>query len=163
MFTVKQIEPPAQFRPEGIGEPTLGVRMSIAPGGAALILTPEHNRVGTQVLSRLLQAALKLAGVHVSQASSAFPLNRAFVWLVVSEISPAQQAVKEELEKLQLLEYAQIAWRDPREQIWRLCYSKSCRFDAPADEEYADERQLFEKILNAANKHQESGDEPSGQ
>jgi hypothetical protein len=163
MLAIKQTDPPVQFKPEGIGDPLIGVRILIKPGGAAPILTPEHNRVGTKLLGRLLQACMELAGVHVTNGLCGFPLNRAFLTFAVSELAPAQHAVKEELEKLGLLEEAQIAWRDPREEIWRVLYSKSAHFDSPSDEELADERQLFERLLNAADKSKESGDEPSVQ
>ena len=163
MFTIKQIDPPVQFRSEGIGEPVIGVRILIAPGGTTPIVNPEHNRVGTQLLCRLLQARMELAGVHVTCASGAFPLNRAYIRFGVSELAPAQQAVKEELEKVQLLDSAQIAWHDPREVVWRVWYSKSARFESASDEELADERQLLEKILSAANNQKDPGNEPSGQ
>jgi len=163
MLTLKQLEPPVQFRPEGIGEPLIGVRIIIMPEGFAPIFTPAHNRVGTKLLCRLLQARMELAGVHVTYGSCGFPLNRAYLMFGVSELAPAQQAVKEELEKLGLLEEAQIAWRDPREEIWRVLHSKSAHFESPSDEELADERQLSERLLNAAEKSKETGDEPSVQ
>ena len=163
MLAIKQIDPPVQFKPEGIGEPVIGVRILILPDVVAPLFTPAHNRVGTKLLGRLLQARMELAGVHVTYVSRGFPLNWAFLMFGVSELAPAQQAVKEELEKLGLLEEAQIAWRDPREEVWRIFYSKSARFESPSDEELADERQLFEQILNAADKSKESGDEPSVQ
>jgi hypothetical protein len=163
MFDCKQIEPPVQFKPEGIGEPIIGVRILVLPDPLNPIRLPKQNRIGTKILCRLLQARLELAGVMATGISYGLELNQAFCIFTVSELGPAQEAMKAELEELGLLPSAQIAWFDPREQAWRVLYSQSGRFDSPSDEEFAAERGFFAEIIAAIEKLQQSKDELSGQ
>jgi hypothetical protein len=163
MVTLKNIRPPSQFKPKGIGEPVVGVRILVLPDAITPIIYPECNRTGTEMLCSLLHARMELAGVHVTGLSRGLPFNRSFYLFTVSALTPAQESIKEELEKLGLLEWAQVAWHDPREEAWRVWYSKSGRFESPSEEELAEEKELFARILSAVGKSKHSEDEPAGQ
>ena len=163
MLAIKQIAPPCQFNPQGIGQPVIGVRIVIVPDVVAPLFTPERNRVGTEILWRLLKSRMEQAGVRVTEVYRGFPLNQSFYMFSVSELTPALESIKEDLEKLGLLEWAHIVWLDPREDVWRIWYSKAAWFEPPSDEELAAEGQLFDSILSAAKKSKQSEDEPSGQ
>jgi len=156
MLALKQICPPGQFKPEGIGEPVIGVRILIPLDTAAPYFFPEQNRAGAEILCRLLQARMEMAGVCVARVSRGLALNRAYYLFTVSELFLALEAVKEELEEIGLLEWAQVAWHDPREDVWRISHSKSARFEAPSDEELATERQFLDALVRAAEKVQQA-------
>jgi hypothetical protein len=81
----------------------------------------------------------------------------------VSELAPALESIKGELEKLWLLRPAQIAWHDPREDTWRVWHSQSGRFEFPSDEELRAEKDLLAYIRSAIEKFQQSINEPAGQ
>jgi len=106
---------------------------------------------------------MELAGVRTTEVSQGFPLNRAAYIFSVSELAPAHEAIKAELQKLGLLDWAQIAWRDPREEVWRVWHSKSGRFESPSCEELAAEGEFLDAVLGAAKKGQQSEHESSGQ
>ena len=163
MLASKQIDPPAQFTPEGIGEPVIGVRIFVLRDALSPYLFPEHNRIGTEILCSLLQARMELAGVRVTETAYGFPFNEAVFMFTVSKLVPALKAVKAELEKLGLQTYAQIAWSDPREEVWRVWHSKSGRYDLPSDEEFASNGKILDAFINAAKKLPVLKDEPSGQ
>src|ERR1035441_9385958 len=105
MITIEQIRPPSQFKPEGIGEPVIGVRILVLPDALTPIIYPECNRTGTEMLCRLLQARMELAGVRVGETSRGLSLNRAYFVFAVSELTPAQESIKEVLEELGLLDW----------------------------------------------------------
>jgi hypothetical protein len=163
MVTLENIRPPGQFKPDGIGEPVIGVRILVLPDALTPISYPECNRTGTEMLSRLLQARMELAGVRVTQPFRGLPFNRAFYMFTVSELTPAQESIKEVLKELGLLDWGQIAWHDPREDVWRVSHSKSGRFEMPSAEELAGEREMFARIISAVEKSKGSEDEPAGQ
>ena len=163
MITIEQIRPPSQFKPEGIGEPVIGVRILVLPDALTPIIYPECNRTGTEMLCRLLQARMELAGVRVTEPFRGLPLNRAFYMFTVSDLPPAQESIKEVLKELGLLDWGQIAWHDPREEVWRVWYSKSGRFESPSKEEFAGEKELFARIISAIDAYTHSQGEPAGQ
>src|ERR1035441_4709837 len=109
MLASKQIDPPARFNRQGIGEPLIGVRIFVSRDALSPFLFPEHNRIGTQILCSLLQARMELAGIRVTEASQGFAFNVAAFMFTVSKLVPAQEAIKAELEKLGLLAWVQIA------------------------------------------------------
>jgi hypothetical protein len=154
MFASQQIRPPRQFKPEGMGEPVVGVRILVSPGVFTPYIYPVHNRAGTEMLCRLLESRIELKGVRVTEASRAFEFNRSVYIFTVSKRGPALEAIKEELAKLALLECAQVGWRDPREDVWRVCHSKSGRFEMPSDEEFAATKKLLETLIRAGEKDQ---------
>lgn len=156
MIALKQIDPPALFKPEGIGEPVIGVRIMVSADVLSPCFFPAHNRIGGDLLLRLLKARIELAGVKVTEFCHGFELNRsAFMFTVssASELAAAQQAVKDELEILGLLEFAQIAWYDTRELIWRVFRSATGRFDWVSEEELAVESVFIGAITEAVKKH----------
>jgi len=163
MVTIKQIDPPAKFKPQGIGEPVIGVRILVLRDAGTPYFYPEHNRTGREMLCRLLEARMELSGVRVTEIAQGLELNRAYYIFTVSEITPAQEVVREELAKLGMLDWAQIAWRDPREEIWRVLWSKSGRFDPPSDEELEIEIRFLDGMIEARKKFQQSEDESPGQ
>jgi hypothetical protein len=163
MLALKQIDPPAQFRPGGIGELVVGVRILIPSHQLNQYNYPDGNRAGTELLCRLLQARIELAGVRVTEPLGALVFNRSFYLLTVSELEPALKAIKEELEKLGILSWVQIGWYDPREQVFRVWCSKSGRFDVPSDAETGAEKNVVDALLDLAKEINQSEDEPSGQ
>ena len=163
MTASKQIDPPAQFKPQGIGELVIGVRIFVRRDALSPYFFPEHNRIGTEMLCSLLQARIELAGVRVTQSAQGFPFNGAACTFTVSKLVPALEAVKAEMEKLILLTEAQVAWLDPREDVWRVWHSKSGRYDPPSDEEFASNGKILDALTNAAKKLPVLKDEPSGQ
>jgi hypothetical protein len=163
MPTLKQLDPPAQFKADEIGEPVIGVRILVKPGLDTLILCGDRNRVGTEILCSLLQARMELAGIRVTGADRGFPLNRAAFRFGVSKLVPALECIKSELEKQWLLSAAQIAWHDPRESTWRMWFPQSGRFELAAEDELAAERDFLASIASAMEKLQQSRNEFSGQ
>ena len=163
MITLKQIRPPGQFKPEGIGEPVIGVRILISPEPASPVFFPADNRIGTELLCRFLQARLEHAGVHVAELYAGFPFNRSYYEFTVSELALGGKVVKEGLEKLDLLRVSQIVWRDTREGVWRIWHTNTARVEVPSEEELATEREFFAARISALNKRQESQDESPGQ
>src|SRR5512135_1440134 len=110
MFTVKQMAPPAGWKFERTGEFTVGIRLCIVSNDISGYLHPEGNRIGTILLSRLLQAKMELGGARVSQAAGVFEFNYSYHLLGVSELQAGLQAAREALQECGLLEAAQIAW-----------------------------------------------------
>ena len=163
MFSLKHMEPPAQFSPQGIGEYVIGVRLLVLTEPGTQLLLPESNRTGTNILGRLLQARMEAAGVCVIKSLWSFDLNRSFYWFRVSEIAAAQETVKKELAELRLLQWVQIAWYDPREGVWRACHSKTGRFEVPTEEELAADMEFISSVITALEQCQQSKDEPAGQ
>ena len=163
MPTVEEIDPPVQFKPAGIGEPVIGVRILVKPGLDTLLFSGEQNRVGTEILCRLLQARMELAGIRVTGIGRGLPLNRASFMFSVSKLVPALESIKGELEKLWLLRAAQIAWHDPRENTWRTWFPQSGRFEWPSDAEFEAETDLLAYTRRALEKVQQSRNEPPGQ
>lgn len=115
------------------------------------------------MLRNLLRARLEAAGVQVSEVASAFEFNRSYYEFAVSELALALESIKLELEKLWLLESAQIAWHDPREYVWRVSHSKSGCFEAPSNEEWAEDTELLARLRSIFEQNQGSRDESSGQ
>jgi hypothetical protein len=97
---------------------------------------------------------MELAGMRVKWVSRGLPLNRASFMFSVSELAPALESIKVELEKLWLLRSAQIAWHDPREDTWRVWFSPSGRFELPSDEELDAEQDFLAHIHSALEKSQ---------
>jgi hypothetical protein len=160
MIASQQIAPPGQFSPQGIGEPVIGVRIMVSPDAVTTpYLYPENNRVGTEMLCRLLEARMELAGVRVTEPSHSLAFNWSAYAFTVSELGAALNAIKEELGKLGLLLQAHIAWRDPREEVWRVWHSKSNWFEMPSDEAFAAETKLRAAVIDAGKAILQSEDE----
>lgn len=162
MLASIQIRPPRQFNPQGIEEPVIGVRLCVVPNAVTVYLHPPANHFGTVLLCRLLQARLELAGVRVASATGTLELNWSYYLFAVSELVPALEAIKAELEKLGLLPAAQIAWHDPREAVFRLWYPQAGRFDRPAGELWEAYDKFQEALRAAAKKLQPLADETAG-
>jgi hypothetical protein len=163
MLTVQEIQPPVQLSSNGIGEARIAVRILIDDRVDTLLYSGEPNRVGTEMLCRLLQARMELAGLRVTEVSRGFPFNRASFMFSVSKLALALETIKGELEKLWLLGSAQIAWHDPREDTWRVWHSQSGRFEFPAGEELRAEKDFLAYVRSALEKFQQSRNEPAGQ
>jgi hypothetical protein len=163
MIASQQIAPPGQLNPDGIDEVFIGVRILLLPDALDAYVFPENNRIGTLLLCRLLEARMELAEVRVIQSSGSLEFNWSYYLFSVSKRLPAMEAVKEELEKLGLLAGAQIAWRDPREEIFRVWYSKSGRFDVPTAAQSNADKKALDALTEAAKKPQQLEDESPGQ
>jgi hypothetical protein len=159
MLTTKQIDPPIQFKPEGIGEPVIGVRILLPIHPITPYNYPAYNRVGTELLCRLLQVRMEQAGVHVTEPFGVLQFNWSFYLFTASQLEPALNAIKEELEKLGLLNWAQIGWHDPREEAFCVWWSKTGRFDVPSDGEMAAERNVLAALVDVAKEIKQSEDE----
>jgi hypothetical protein len=163
MLASIQIRPPGQLNPQGIGELFIGVRIWVMPEAIAPYIAPKNNQIATMILYRLLQARMELAGMRVTSASGILEFNWSYYLFSVSELEPALEAIKAELEKLGLLAGAQIAWYDPRELVFRVWYSKSGRFDEPSSEVLNADAKLCAALRDAAKEFQQLKDEPPGQ
>ena len=147
-----------------IGAPgVLGVRILPPRNALTNYVFPEHNRIGSEMLCRLLHARMDLAGVKATETYHGFALNRAFYMFAVSEPCAALEAVKAELENLCLIEWAHIAWRDLQGDMWHVWHSNADGFKSPSDEEFADERGFLEATVNAAKKSQQTDYDPPSQ
>src|ERR1035441_5173985 len=124
MIASKQIDPPAQFKPQGIGELVIGVRIFVRRDALSPYFFPEHNRIGTEMLCSLLQARIELAGVRVTESAEGFPFNGAAFTFTVSKLVPPLEGVKAGLKKPILLTEAQFPCPNPREDVWRVWHSK---------------------------------------
>jgi|ERR1039458_825030 hypothetical protein len=163
MAALKQITPPGQFKPEGIGEPVIGVRIFVPTKEPLPCYYPRDNRIATKLLCGLLEARMELAGVHVTESSEGLEFNWSFYMFTVSELEPGLKAIKDELAKLGLLGLAQIGWYDPREDIFRSWHSKSGRFDAPSDPEFEINKRHLAALCNLAKKLKQEEYGSSGQ
>ena len=163
MITSKQINPPAQFKPDGIGEPVIGVRILIQSELEVLSYYPAQNRIGTDMLCSLLVSRMEQAGVRVGEVLRGLEFNQSFYTFEVSEITPAQESIKDELGKLVLLDSAQIAWYDSRECVWRVFHSKSGWFEAPSGRELDDYAKFLAELRSVLKRGQRSKDEPADQ
>ena len=96
----------------------------------------------------------------VKESVYSFPFNSAFYLFTLAKrpAGPALALVMEELAVIGLLEWAQIAWRDHGELIWRLYYPESGVFAAPSKAEFeADARKLIETSEAVQKLQQEYG------
>jgi hypothetical protein len=166
MNTLKDSNPPISV--PGLDcaseEPVIGVRILIpesalpAPIAAKLApILPIGYRWGTWLLCRLLANRIGAAGIVVKESNYCFPFNSAFCLFTLAKrpAGPALAVVREELAVIGLLDWAQIAWRDHSELIWRLYYPESGIFAAPSEaEREADARKITE-LLEAAQKLQQ--------
>lgn len=128
-------------------EPIISVRLAIPDSPIMAPLFPSNNRWASGLLCRLLRNRIEGAGITVKKSDWAFPFNRSFYLFTVAEkpAGRALAAVQEELAAVGLSAWAQIAWHDWNELIWRLYYPKSGIFAAPAPEEFeAEARVAFE-------------------
>ena len=163
MLTSQHSGPPVTLNPQGIGEPKVGVRILLSPDLRCPLLNPEQNRIGREILCRLLQVRLEMAGVPANKVFEGLPLNEAFYLFSTPKLTPAMEAIKGELEKVGLLSSAQIAWLDPREGVWRVWHPQGGRFEMPSDEELAAERSMLAQLIGAVEKGLQSGNEQPGQ
>jgi hypothetical protein len=146
-------------------DPIIGVRVLFADVGleVAKCFFPEQNRIGTDLLRRLLVARLEEDGIHVVEATSHLPFNRSSYLFVLDShalTGRAMGVIHEELDAIGVGIVSQIGWWDSREQIWRLTYPKKvARLAGPSPEEVASEdavidaaKHLFVEVLKAIEK-----------
>ena len=115
-------------------------------------------------MCRLLRHGIEAAGITVKSADYGFPFNRSFYLFTVVErpAGPALAAVREELAATVVLAWAQVAWKDHDELIWRLYHPESGIFWAPSQAELEAESRFVSEMQDAVQKLQQR-DEPSGQ
>ena len=145
-------------------EPVISIRLAIPDIALGAPLFPGNNRWATRLLCRLLRNRIGAAGVTVKDADYAFPFNNSFYLFTVVE-RPAGltlAAVREEIGEVGVSAWAQIAWRDQDELIWRLYYPESGIFAAPSQAEFEAESRFVSEMQDAVQKLQQR-DEPSGQ
>jgi hypothetical protein len=102
----------------------------------------------------LLRKAIEAAGLTVKRSDGALQLNRSFYLFTVVErpAGPALAAVQEELVATGLLAWAQIAWRDQEELVWRMYYPKAGIFDNPSQEEFDADLRLASEMQEVIQK-----------
>jgi len=145
-------------------DPIIAVRLAIPEHVLLALLFPADNRWATLLLRRLLRNRIETAGLTVKSSDSGFQLNRSFYLFTVVErpAGRALAAVQEELAATGLLAWAQIAWRDQDELVWRLSHPKAGIFDRPSQEEFDADIRLASETLERIQKLQQS-DGTSGQ
>lgn len=146
MLTCEQIVLRIESKPEAAGKSVIMVRVLVSPNAATPYFLPEHNRSGTNLLRDLLQARMELAGVRVSDVFGMLQLNRSYYNFTVSDLGPAEIAVKEELNKHGLLSWAQIISRGPGDPSFRVLHSKTGHFELPSREEAAADLDLLKQF-----------------
>lgn len=118
-------------------EPVIGVRLSIPNDALHLSVFAFNNRWTTLLLWRLLRSRIEATGIPVTTSGCAFPFYRSFYRfeVVTAPIAPLT-AVRDELEGLSLLNFAQIALWDGRELVWRIFHpAEPGIFMGPTEEE----------------------------
>lgn len=158
MNTLKDFNPPVAEPSQCEDDcPLVGVRINIPETPATALLWPSNNSVATEILHRLLRTCIEAAGIAVKGSGRALPFNSSlyFFDLAKRPAGPALVAVKAELEALGLLNFAQIAWRDHDEGIWRLYHPNLGVFRVPSSEEMGAYSRLlaetYESIKRAIN------------
>ena len=153
MDTLKGLKPPGFINPTGLDELVIVIRILIEEETLELAdLFPARNRIGTEMLSRLLGARIEAAGVRVTHSVYLFEFNRSFYTFNVSELPGALAAVKAELGQLRLLEVAQVAWNDPREGVLRMEHPKASEFLWPQQREREAEFESITALVEAVHK-----------
>ncbi len=137
-------------------DPIIAVRLAIPQNAILATLFPADNRWASRLLCRLLRNANELAGLTVKSSDYGFQLNRSFHLFTVVErpVGAALAAVQEELAATGLLAWAQIAWRDQEELVWRMYCPKAGIFDNPSQEEFDAELRLVSEMQGAVQKLQ---------
>ena len=133
-------------------ESVISVRLVIPDSAILAPLFPRDNRWAPRLLSRLLRNRIEAADVTVKTASYAFPFNISWYLFTVIQrpAGTAMAAVREELAAVGVIGWAQIAWKDQDELVWRLYYPESGVFRAPAREEFDAELKLASEGQQAA-------------
>ena len=135
-------------------DPVISVRIAIPDNAILATLFPADNRWASRLLCRLLRNAIEANGLTVKSSDYGFQLNRSFYLFTVAErpAGRALAAVQEELAATGLLAWAQIAWRDQEELVWRLYHPKSGIFDNPSPEEFDAEKRLVAEMQEVIRK-----------
>ena len=143
--------------------PRISARLAIPDSVMLAGLFPANNRWATGLLCRLLRIRIEAAGVTVKSADFAFQLNNSFFLFTVEKrpAGPALAAVQEELAAVGLKAWAQIAWHDVNELVWRIYYPDSGIFLLPSPEEFEAESRLVSEQQEAIQKLQQRDEPPS--
>jgi hypothetical protein len=120
----------------------------IREAAATPALFPRNNRIGAELFAWLLRAKIEAAGVRVIAADFTLPFNESFYLFTLGSwpVGPALAAVESEMATLGILGWAQIAWHDCNEGVFRLHHPKSGEFSVPTDSERAAEDELFRRM-----------------
>ena len=135
-------------------DPVISVRLAIPVNAIMAPLFPADNRWASRLLCRLLRNAIEASGLTVKSSDHAFQLNRSFYLFTVVErpAGRALAAVQEELAATGLIAWAQIAWRDQEELVWRMYCPKAGIFDNPSQEEFDAESRLAAEMQEVIRK-----------
>jgi len=132
------------------GEAILAVRMHLRPSPLTAQVFPEGNRIGTRMLCRLLLKRMEADCIRVIQCGASMPLNRASSLFVIAnrqQLNQALEVTESELAELQILYYAQIAWYDFREGVYRVHKPvSSAPFEAQTEAENQSEAELLREL-----------------
>jgi hypothetical protein len=156
MNNLSETRPPGARNPSGVEELNVWVRLSIPSDPFCRVAFPPMNRIGTQLLSRLLQARMEAAGLLVTRPSLGMEFNSAVCAFTVSELQAALSAIKTELGGLGLLDWAQIAWDDPREGVFRIFHPESGTLVLPSEAERQSEADFIAKVYEQAKRSREA-------
>lgn len=135
----------------------IGVRLMVPDEPLLAPLLPDSNRWTSWLLCRLMRNRIEAADVTVQSVVYGFQLNRSSYRFIMAQRSPgrALAAVREELAAVGLLAWAQIAWLDRDELIWRLYYPESGRFWLPSQQEFDAEARIINENAAAVQKLQQ--------
>jgi hypothetical protein len=144
MNTESILRPPQPMSKGAAEDPVIAVRMLIPENEWLAPLYPANNRAASKLLCGLLRKRIEASGIVIKSSDYAFPFNSSFYLFTVAQ-RPAGRTlteIQDELAALGLLDWAQIAWRDRDELIWRLYHPKSGVFARPSEEDLAAELRL---------------------
>ena len=108
---------------------------NLPPGASAIALHlefpgdalnfPNFNTVGTSLFEHVAYLALQMAGAGVIDLGSRGPLNSSHYLFYVQSAPAGLAALKVVLEARQWLPFAEMAFWDDRELIWRATYPEN--------------------------------------
>ncbi len=118
----REPQPSPNSQNAGLTEFNILVRLQISvdPAEAPALCYPSFNRIGTIVLSALLQASFRADGVSLQRCTAGLELNRAIVFIRCENVGAGLETTRRALASAGLAGCAQLAWIDTREDVWRL-------------------------------------------
>lgn len=132
-------------------DPVVAVRILLPEWPLLAFLYPGENRVATELLKATLQDRINATAAGVRSALAMFPFNRSFYVFTLSSrpAGPALRAIHDEMSKLGLLSFTQIAWHDPREGVFRTVHPKGSTIVIPPDGEREAESRFTRALAQA--------------
>ena len=116
MNLLANVGPPAPPRTRDSGSVAIGLHVGI---DACPVIWPPSNFSGAKLLLRLLNMSLASRGLLAGAGNCAGPLNDVVCLWFVSDRAASLRVLRTELACCWLLPFAQFAWFDVAEGVWR--------------------------------------------